>query len=194
MRIRWVSHTWKFTQWNIFLFESSDKSPYWTNPYHIGFRYKASLSFDTYFGQCPNDTYILLHIPLHVCPHYPHTGLTTATAPSGHQMAIVVSRTAWVFRAVICHGHGYLNIVITIRWVPGFAFVFILYFYRQFNNLIFILRTAPVWICASSFTCIYTITLICVLSDVSCANSVTIISTFTLVGYAPSAPCVCPSP
>ena len=29
----------------------------------------------------------------HVCPNYPHTGLTTATAPSGHQMAIVLSRT-----------------------------------------------------------------------------------------------------
>ena len=37
MRVRWVSHTWKYTQWNIFMFQSSDKSPYWTNPYHIGF-------------------------------------------------------------------------------------------------------------------------------------------------------------
>ena len=86
MRVRWVSHTWKYTQWNIFLFEASDKSPYWTNPHHMGFR---SLNFHTYFGQCPNDTCILLHIPLHVCPNYPHTGLTTATAPSGHQMAVV---------------------------------------------------------------------------------------------------------
>ena len=31
----------------------------------------------------------------HVCPNYPHTGLATATAPSGHQMAIVVSRTVY---------------------------------------------------------------------------------------------------
>ena len=31
----------------------------------------------------------------HVCPNYPHTGLTTATTPSGHQMAIVVSRTVY---------------------------------------------------------------------------------------------------
>ena len=89
MRVRWVSHTWKYTQWNIFLFESSHKSPYWTNPYHVGFRYEVSLNFYTYSGQCPNATYILLHIPLHVCPNYPHTGLTTATAPSGHQMAVV---------------------------------------------------------------------------------------------------------
>ena len=89
MRVRWVSHTRKYTQWNIFLFESSDKSPYWTNPYHIGFRCEASLNFHTYFGQCPNDTYILLHFPLYVCSNYPHTGLTTATAPSGHQMAVV---------------------------------------------------------------------------------------------------------
>ena len=84
MRVRWVSHTRKYTQWNIFLFESSDKSPYWTNPYHIGFRCEASLNFHTYFGQCPNDTYILLHFPLYVCSNYPHTGLATATAPSGH--------------------------------------------------------------------------------------------------------------
>ena len=52
MRVCWVSHTWKYTQWNIFLFESSDESPYWTNPYHIGFRHEASLNFHTYFGQC----------------------------------------------------------------------------------------------------------------------------------------------
>ena len=89
MRVRWVSHTRKYTQWNIFLFESSDKSPYWTNPYHIGFRCEASLNFHTYFGHCPNDTYILLHFPLYVCSNYPHTGLTTATAPSGHQMAVI---------------------------------------------------------------------------------------------------------
>ena len=31
----------------------------------------------------------------HVCPNYPHTGLTTAAAPSGHQMAIVVSQTVY---------------------------------------------------------------------------------------------------
>ena len=49
MRIRWVSHAWKYTQWNIFLFESSDKSPYRTNPYHIGFRYEASLNFKYLF-------------------------------------------------------------------------------------------------------------------------------------------------
>ena len=89
MRVRWVSHTWKNTQWNVSLFESSDKCPYWTNPYHMGFRYEASLNFHTYFGQCPNDTYILLHMPLHACPNYTHTGLTTTTAPSGHQMAVV---------------------------------------------------------------------------------------------------------
>ena len=89
MRVCWVSHTWKYIQWNIFLFESSDKSPYWTDPYHMGFRYEAPLTFHTYFGQCTNDTYILLHVPLHICPNYPHTGLTTATAPSGHQMAVV---------------------------------------------------------------------------------------------------------
>ena len=89
MRVRWVSHTWKYTQWNVFLFESSHKSPYWTNPYHMGFRYEASLNFHTYFGQCPNDTFILVHIHLHVCPNYPHTGPTTATAPGGHQMAVV---------------------------------------------------------------------------------------------------------
>ena len=80
---------WKYTQWNVSLFVSSDKCPYWTNPYHMGFRYESSLNFHTYFGQCPNDTYILLHMPLHACPNYPHTGLTTATAPSGHQMAVV---------------------------------------------------------------------------------------------------------
>ena len=76
MRVCWVSHTWKNMQWNIFLFESSHKSPYWTNPYHRGFRYEASLNFHTYFRQSPNDTYILLHIPLHVCPNNLHTGLT----------------------------------------------------------------------------------------------------------------------
>ena len=81
VRVRWVSHTWKYTQWNIFLFEPSDKSPFWTNSYHVGFRYEATLNFHTYFGQCPNDIYILLHM--------------TATAPSGHQMAIVVSRTVY---------------------------------------------------------------------------------------------------
>ena len=64
MRVRWISHTWKYTQWNIFLFESSDKSPYWTNPYHLGFRYEVSLNFHTYFGRCPSDIYILLHIPV----------------------------------------------------------------------------------------------------------------------------------
>ena len=31
----------------------------------------------------------------HVCPNYPHRGLTTATAPSGHQMATAVSRTVY---------------------------------------------------------------------------------------------------
>ena len=56
---------------------------------YISFRCEASLHFRTYFGQCPNDTYILLHFPLYVCSNYPHTGLTTATAPSGHQMAVV---------------------------------------------------------------------------------------------------------
>ena len=89
MRVRWFSHTWKRMQWNIFLFESSHKSPYRTNSYQMGFGYEASLNFHTYFGQCPNDTYIFLHIPLHVCPNYPHTGLATATAPSSHQMAVI---------------------------------------------------------------------------------------------------------
>ena len=89
MRVRWVLHTLKYTQWKIFLFESSHKSPYWTNPYHVGFRYEASSNFHTYFGQCPNDTFILFHIPLHVCPNYPHTGITTVTAPGGHHMAVV---------------------------------------------------------------------------------------------------------
>ena len=101
MRVRWVSHTRKYTQWNIFLFESSDKSPYWTNPYHIGFRCETSLNFHTYFGQCPNDTYILLHFPLYVCSNYPHTGLTTATAPSGHQMAVVTCD-----QSIPCHAPG----------------------------------------------------------------------------------------
>ena len=63
---------------------------FWT----IGFRYEALLNFRTYFGQCPNDN--LLYIPLHVCPNYPHTGLTTATAPSGHQMSTVVSWTVYL--------------------------------------------------------------------------------------------------
>ena len=94
MRARCVSHTWKYTQWNIFLFESSDKSPYWINPYHIGFRYEVSLNYQSYFGQCSNDIYILLHIALS-CLSYPHTGLATAMAPSGHQMAIVVSQTVY---------------------------------------------------------------------------------------------------
>ena len=84
MRVHWVSHTWKYTQhWNIFLFESRDTSPYWTNLYHIGFRYEASLNFQTHFGQCPSDTNSLLHIPLDVCPNYPHTvqeGLSIASS------------------------------------------------------------------------------------------------------------------
>ena len=74
MRVRWVSHTWKYSQRNIFLFESSDKSPYWTNPFHTGFRYEASLNFHTYFGQCPNDIYILLHIPLSCLSKLPAHG------------------------------------------------------------------------------------------------------------------------
>ena len=55
----------------------------------MGFRYEASLNFHAYFGQCPNDTFILFHIPLHVCPNYPHTGLATPTAPGGYEMAVV---------------------------------------------------------------------------------------------------------
>ena len=35
----------------------------------------------------------------HVCPNYPHRGLATATAPSGHQMTIVVSRTVYCLRS-----------------------------------------------------------------------------------------------
>ena len=121
MRVRWpwVSHTWKYTQWNIFLFESSHKSPYWTKPYHVGFRYEASLNFHTYFGQCPNDTYILLHIPLHVCPSYPHTGITTATAPNGHQMAVV----RWDQSIVMLFSN--------FRWS---IFMFSFYVYKSINN------------------------------------------------------------
>ena len=81
MRVRWVSHTWKYTQWNIFLFESSDKSPYRTNPYHIEFRYEASLNFHTYFGQCPNDIYILLHIPLSCLSKLPAHGANDRHGP-----------------------------------------------------------------------------------------------------------------
>ena len=83
MRVCWVSHTWKYTQWNIFLLEieSSDKSPYWTNPYHTGFRYKASLIFHTYFGQCPNDIYILLHIPLSCLSKLPAHGTNDCHGP-----------------------------------------------------------------------------------------------------------------
>ena len=84
MRVRWVSHTWKYTQWNIFLFESvlsSDKSPYWTNPYHIGFRYEASLNFHTYFGQCPSDIYSLLHIPLSCLSKLPAHGASDCHGP-----------------------------------------------------------------------------------------------------------------
>ena len=95
MRVRWVSHTWKYTQWNIFLLESSDKSPYWTNPYHVGFRHEASLNFHTYFGQCPNDIYILLHIPLSCLSKLPAHGANDCHGPSGRQMAIVVSRTVY---------------------------------------------------------------------------------------------------
>ena len=81
MRVRWISHTWKYTQWNIFLFESSDKSPYWTNPHHIGFRYEASLNLLTYFGQCPNDIYILLHIPLSCLSKLPAHGAYDCHSP-----------------------------------------------------------------------------------------------------------------
>ena len=81
MRVRWVSHTWKYTQWNIFLFESSDKRPYWTNPYHIGFRYVGSFNFHSYFGQCPNDIYILLHIPLSCLSKLPAQGTNDCHGP-----------------------------------------------------------------------------------------------------------------
>ena len=81
MRVCWVSHTWKYTQWNIFLFESSDKSPYWTNPYHIGFSYEASLNFHTYFGQCPNDIYILLHTLLSCLSKLPAHGANDCHGP-----------------------------------------------------------------------------------------------------------------
>ena len=81
MRVRWVSHTWKYTQWNIFLFESSDKSPYWTNPYHIGFRCEASLNFHINFGQCPNDIYISLHIPLSCLSKLPAHGASDCHGP-----------------------------------------------------------------------------------------------------------------
>ena len=81
MRVRWISHTWKYTQRNICLFESSEKSPYWTNPHHIGFRYVASLNFHTYFGQCPNDIYILLHIPLSCLSKLPAHGAYDCHGP-----------------------------------------------------------------------------------------------------------------
>ena len=74
----------------------------------MGFRYVASLNFHTYFGQCPNDTYILLHIPLHVCPNYPHTGLTTTTTPSVHQMAVVACDRS-IARSLAC----------VLGWVGG---------------------------------------------------------------------------
>ena len=81
MRVRWISHTWKYTQWNIFLFESSDKTPYWTNPNDIGFRYEASLNFHTYFGQFPNDIYILLHIVLSCLSKLPAHGANDCHGP-----------------------------------------------------------------------------------------------------------------
>ena len=46
---------------NVYLFESSDKSPYWTNPYHIGLRYEASLNFHAYFGQFITTGVLLVH-------------------------------------------------------------------------------------------------------------------------------------
>ena len=122
MRVRWVSHTWKpeYTQWNIFLFQSSHKSSLSTNPCHMGFRYEASLNFYTYSGQCPNDTYILLHIPLHVCPNYPHTGLTTATAPSGHQMAVVTwDRSIGTCIGRTCRQPSFPR----WKWLPGVMFL-----------------------------------------------------------------------
>ena len=81
MRVCWISHTWKYTQWNIFLFESSDKSPNWTNSHHIWFRYEASLNFHIYFGQCPNDMYILLHIPLSCLSKLPAHGAYDCHGP-----------------------------------------------------------------------------------------------------------------
>ena len=63
------------------LFESSDKSPHWTNPYHIGFRYEASLNFHTYCGQCLNGIYILLHIPLSCLSKLPAQGANNCHGP-----------------------------------------------------------------------------------------------------------------
>ena len=64
------------------LFESSNKSPHWTNPHHIGFRYEASLNFHTYFGQCSNDIYILLHIPLSCLSKLPAHGAYDCHGPA----------------------------------------------------------------------------------------------------------------
>ena len=53
----------------------------WTNPYHVGFRYEASLNFHTYFGQCPNDICILLHIPLSCLSKLPAHGANDCHGP-----------------------------------------------------------------------------------------------------------------
>ena len=53
----------------------------------------------------------------HVCPNYPHTGLATATAPSGHQMAIVVSQTIY-FPQCGCR-HASMNPVATTKTFSG---------------------------------------------------------------------------
>ena len=47
----------------------------------IGFRYEASLNFHTYFGQCPIDDYILLHIPLSCLSQLPTHGPNDCHGP-----------------------------------------------------------------------------------------------------------------
>ena len=45
MRVRWVSHTWKYTRWNTFLLESSHKSPYWKKSLSHGIKIWSIIKF-----------------------------------------------------------------------------------------------------------------------------------------------------
>ena len=49
MQVRWVSDTWKYTQWNIVLFESSDKSLYWTNLLAHSIQMGSTIKFSYWF-------------------------------------------------------------------------------------------------------------------------------------------------
>ena len=53
----------------------------------------------------------------HVCPNYPLTGLTTATAPSDRQMAIVASRTVY---SVACAGTTFTTLTMLTRPISQF--------------------------------------------------------------------------